>query len=264
MKSFKDFLLTEAATPKKTIKAYKLFRTLKTKPGQLFPLFIGKSRNTPKGKWLTAKFIPTEGFKDRPGWHVGLKPIAPHLMKKDGTMQPGRVWAEVEIPNDVDWQSIVAKMPGKELDKEVPIGGYYNFKRPKYQGSIWMIAGALKITKVLTSKEVTSMGGQAYPEDKTTPKQENEKESFKEYLSEELLAENIKIVAALKKMIDIVKKSSEKTALRKIHARADELDANKVIMFTDGEKKTLRRIASTYKDPRMAEFEQLKKLFNHT
>ena len=133
----------------KTVTAYKLFRTLKTRPGELFPLFIGKSKAVPVGEWIDAEYIPTKGFAHRPGWHVGTEPNAPHLMKKDGTMQAGRVWAEVEISAEVDWQSVADQSPTKDIRDRVPTNGCYVFKRPTHQGGAWMIAGSMRVNKIL-------------------------------------------------------------------------------------------------------------------
>lgn len=140
--------------PKKTVRAYKLFRTLKTKPGKLFPLFIGKNESVPVGEWISAKFIPTQGFAERPGWHAGILPNAPHLLRKDGTMPSDRVWAEVEIPADVDWQSRADSTATGDIQSEVPAGGNYKFKRPGLQGGSWIIGGALKVNRVLSQLEV--------------------------------------------------------------------------------------------------------------
>ena len=60
----------EFKEPQKTIKAYKMFRTLKSRPGEIFPLFIGKTKPTPIGKWIPAEFLPTTGYAQRPGWHA--------------------------------------------------------------------------------------------------------------------------------------------------------------------------------------------------
>lgn len=144
-------------SPTKTLRAYKLFRTLKSRPGELFPLFIGKARSTPVGQWVPAEFIPTPGFAQRPGWHVGRLPMASHLMSKDGSMQDGRVWAEVEVPADVDWQPEADKARTKDIQNRVPEGGFYRFKRPANQGGEWLIAGAIKVNRVLTSEEVGSI-----------------------------------------------------------------------------------------------------------
>jgi hypothetical protein len=147
--------------PQKTVKAYKLFRTLKSRPGELFPLFIGKNESVPVGEWMPAKFIPTKGFAERPGWHAGVLPNAPHLLSKDGTMAPDRVWAEVEIPADADWQSRADATPTGDIKSEVPAGGYYTFKRPGLQGGSWIIGGALKVNRILSQPEVDKIMSEA-------------------------------------------------------------------------------------------------------
>lgn len=160
---------TESWPPKKTIKVYKIFNIKQKQKGKIFPMFIGKNKETQIGVWLEGEKIPTKGFQDRPGWHSGiLKPFAPHLMKKDGTMPQTRVWAEVLIPDDVNWQKVANKTAKGDIRGEVPYGGHYRWKRPANQGGVWMIAGAVKVNKILTPKEVEKLGGlkvkQAYPE----------------------------------------------------------------------------------------------------
>jgi hypothetical protein len=144
-------------SPKKTKKSYKLFRTLKTKTG-LYPLFIGKTKETEQGKWIEAEFLSTKGFADRPGWHSGILPIAPHLRQKStGKISPDRVWAEIEIPDDVDWQQIADKSRTRDIRNEVPKDGSYKFKTNKMQGGAWNISGAIKINKVLSDTEVNTL-----------------------------------------------------------------------------------------------------------
>ncbi len=137
----------------KTVTCYKLFRTLKTREG-LYPLFIGKSKPTPVGAWVPAEHIPTKGYAERPGWHAGRLPLAPHLMRKDGTMQEGRVWAEVEMPADKDWQTIADECPTKDIRDRVPTGGHYRFRTNKIQGGEWIIGGAIRVRRVLAATEV--------------------------------------------------------------------------------------------------------------
>lgn len=148
-----------AKSPSKTVKAYKLFRTLRGRPGELFPLFIDKSSPVPVGEWIEAEYHPTKGFAQRPGWHVGRAPQAAHLMKKDGSLPSDRVWAEVEIPADVDWQPIADQSKTKDITGETPAGGFYRFKRPFNQGGEWLIAGALKVNRLLTVDEVENFNG---------------------------------------------------------------------------------------------------------
>jgi hypothetical protein len=135
----------------KTLKVYKLF-TIKN--NKLYPLFIGKKKSLPMNEWLQAEYIPTKGFAHRPGWHTGRLPIADHLLKKDGTMAKNRVWVEVEIKADVDWQSVADSNKTRDIPNTVPANGYYVFKRPKSQGGEWLIAGDMKINRILDDVEV--------------------------------------------------------------------------------------------------------------
>ncbi len=143
--------------PKKTVTVYKLFGTRKSQPGKIFPLFIGAKVPTPMGEWIQAKNIPTKGFSNRPGWHVGMAPRADHLLTKEGKTAEGRVWAEAEIPADVDWQTRADASPTKDIRDEVPTGGHYSFRRPARQGGEWKIAGAIKVNRILTPEEVDAI-----------------------------------------------------------------------------------------------------------
>lgn len=54
------------------MKAYKLLRKLKD--GNLYPLFINKTIQTPFNVWMQAKCYPTKGFAVRKGWHCCFQP----------------------------------------------------------------------------------------------------------------------------------------------------------------------------------------------
>jgi len=97
------------------MKAYKLVRKLSD--GSLSPLFINKKSITPIGEWLLAESHPTNGYKERKGWHCTLQPRAPHLSTD------GRVWVEVEV-DDFEY-----------------------FKRPESQGGTWVLAQKMKVIK---------------------------------------------------------------------------------------------------------------------
>jgi len=154
---------TKFTPPKKTIKAYKLF---KKRGNALYPLFIGKNTPTPIGEWIPASHIPTKGFAERPGWHAGVLPMAPHLRTKANKIAPDRVWAEVEIPADINWQDQADKSRTRDIRDQVPANGYYRFKTNKMQGGAWIIGGALKIDRVLSDDEVSKILLNAgYPED---------------------------------------------------------------------------------------------------
>lgn len=135
------------------MKAYKLFRTLKTKPG-IFPLFIGKTKATPMNEWIDAEFIPTKGFAQRPGWHAGVLPIAPHLRDKNNKRQVSRVWCEIEVSDEINYQEIADNSPTRDIREAIPENGFYRFKTNKMQGGAWIIAGAIKVNKVLSNDEI--------------------------------------------------------------------------------------------------------------
>ena len=52
----------------KTGYGYKLFEM--DMDGKLYPLFIGKNKETKIGEWIPAENLPTKGFAERPGWHL--------------------------------------------------------------------------------------------------------------------------------------------------------------------------------------------------
>lgn len=109
--------------------AYKLFRTLKTKPG-LYPLFIGKTKETVLNEWIPAENIPTKGYAARHGWHCGVLPIAPHLRTKQDKRAENRVWCRVEVKD------------------------YYEFKTSKMQGKAWIIGQGLKVLEVMDNQDI--------------------------------------------------------------------------------------------------------------
>ena len=179
--------------PIQTVKAFKMFR--KDKDGNLHPLFVkmGDKQPLPIGKWVDAEageLNPKTGkvksslgdLAYRPGFHAGDTPSATHIGGKvdpvtgervKGSMKPNireenQVWAEVEMPADVDWQSIAdarAVMTKKgtpdpktaHITDEVPYGGYYRYKtNPNMQGN-WLISGQMKINRVLDDDEVRAI-----------------------------------------------------------------------------------------------------------
>jgi hypothetical protein len=173
-------LLPKEIWPKKTVKAYKLFRN---KNGKLYPLYVKSNDVLPIGKWIEAeegdKNVKTGKVKSklgdlayRPGFHSGDMPIATHIGgKSQGTKQKkpdyrpdNQVWAEVLVPADVDWQAEAnrrAKRTKKgkiiprtaQIDDQIPKGGYYKYKTNANMTGSWLISGAVKILRVLSDKE---------------------------------------------------------------------------------------------------------------
>lgn len=141
--------------PKRTVTAYKLFR--RGRDGGLYPLFIGAKKAVPVGQWVAAEHIPTKGFAERPGWHAGVLPTAPHLRTKQNRRAPDRVWAEVEMPADRDWQGEADASRTRDIRDRVPDGGFYRFRTNKMQGGAWLIGGALKVNRVLSDADVAAI-----------------------------------------------------------------------------------------------------------
>ena len=136
---------------------YKLFE--QRDDGRLFPLFIGKTQETPVNEWVPAEIIMDhKGFAHRPGWHIGATmPSAPWLMSADGTYKSQRgkrferVWCEVEYVADIDYTDEVLKLPKKCFTDRLPDGGFYKFRESGNR--LWIIADRIKVTKVLSEYE---------------------------------------------------------------------------------------------------------------
>lgn len=145
---------------------YKLFEM--RDDGALFPLFIGKTKETPMNEWVPAEIIDYHpSFAHRPGWHLGaLIPSAPWLMSADGAYKSQRgkrfkrVWCEVEYVADIDYTDIVAQLPKKCFTDRLPNNGFYTFRESGNR--LWIIADRIKITRILTEEErmeiLNSMG----------------------------------------------------------------------------------------------------------
>jgi hypothetical protein len=166
--------------PKQTVKAYKLFRVDERRPGELFPLFVDANTPVKMGEWVDAKEGEMVNGKVkskigqlayRPGWHAGDLPIATHIGEKShpNLTAPDRrpsnhAWAEVEMPNDVDWQSIANErgtnaqgrvVPVKaHITDQIPHGGHYRYKTNPNMTGNWLIGGSMKVNRVLTDAEV--------------------------------------------------------------------------------------------------------------
>jgi len=176
-----------AKEPKSTVKAYKLFRVHKDHPGKLFPLFVDANTPVEMNKWVDAKEGEMKGNKVkskigdlayRPGWHAGDLPIATHIGEKSDPSKtaPDRrpanhAWAEVEMPNDVDWQSEATKrgtnaqgkfVPVKaHITDQIPKGGHYRYKTNPNMTGNWLIGGSMKVNKVLSDAEVDRINKKA-------------------------------------------------------------------------------------------------------
>lgn len=177
--------------PKNTVTAYKLFRVNPKHPGKLFPLFVDADKPVPFGEWVDATagaFDPKDPQRVksklgplayRPGWHAGRVPVATHIGLKNAKedkapsyRNPDYVWAEVTMPNDVDWQAEAERRAKRDkagkiipltahITDRVPAGGYYSYKTNSNMTGEWMIGGAMKVNRVLTDAEVEKVNAAA-------------------------------------------------------------------------------------------------------
>ena len=138
----------------KTGIGYKLFEM--NQEGKLFPLFIGKTKETKMNEWLHAEHIPCKGFSVRSGWHIGTIPSAPWLMSADGTYKSQRskywkrVWCEVEYNTNYDYTDNALKQK-KKCFEHCPENGYYLFR--EVGDRIWVITSDIKVNKILDENE---------------------------------------------------------------------------------------------------------------
>jgi len=214
----------EMEPPKKTVKAYKLFRVHKKHPGKLFPLFVNADKPVEMDKWQQAEIGEMAGKKVkskigplafRPGWHAGDLPIATHIGEKDEEQKmeqarirelrnkavkkhgdkklanqtypypewtnaprlrnPNHVWAEVDMPNDVNWQKEAEKRgmnaQGRLIAKnahitdQIPHGGHYRYKTNSNMKGNWLIGGGMKVNRILSDDEVKAINKAAGAKD---------------------------------------------------------------------------------------------------
>lgn len=172
----------------KTAIGYKLFRVSKRYPGKLFPLYVNANMEIPIGEWIMA--APGERLENgkvksklgplrfRPGFHINdIAPYVSHIGQKvDGKityMRPDTVWAEVEYQTDIDYCE-EAKANGvmdsgkfnyikADLDY-IPVHGFYRYKTSPMMTGEWIIAGEMKVLRVLDDQEVKQICEAAHSE----------------------------------------------------------------------------------------------------
>jgi hypothetical protein len=57
----------------------------------------------------------------------------------------------------VDWQRVADQSRTGDIRDRVPTAGHYRFNTSKLQGGAWIIGGAVRVEKVLTDDEVSSI-----------------------------------------------------------------------------------------------------------
>lgn len=227
--SARDFKPMEP--PVKTVTAYKLFRANSRRPDEIFPLFVDADMSVPMGEWIEATDayhftadnglpytpartgsrikIPNDDIRRelfergrisrpdaefvtavayRPGWHASDLPYTTHLTEKN------RVWAEVEMAADVDWQeranANAQRLKNGEMDPstaqitdQVPLGGFYRYKTNPNMTGEWMISGGMRVNRVLSDQEVRDINRNAEPAREYSARQINTPE-FKRWFGD--------------------------------------------------------------------------------
>lgn len=158
---------------------YKLFRVKRSAPGQLFPLYVLADQPVPIGVWLPAE----EGLRTRdgkvksrigdltfrPGWHLSDIPLAIHIgIKENGKityMHDNEIWCECEYSGGIDYQPVADALgtrdgvlyPKEAMLQEIPVNGFYRYKtNPQMLGN-WIIAGSIKVCRILHDSEVAAL-----------------------------------------------------------------------------------------------------------
>jgi len=98
---------------------------------------------------------------------------------------PNHIWAEVEMPNDVNWQSEATKRGTNDQGKliasqahitdQLPLGGHYRYKTNSNMLGNWLIGGSMKVNRILHDKEVEAINKAAGAADLPRAKAMNQK-----------------------------------------------------------------------------------------
>ena len=98
---------------------------------------------------------------------------------------PNHIWAEVEMPDDVNWQSEATKRGYNDQGKliasqahitdQLPLGGHYRYKTNSNMLGNWLIGGSMKVKRILHDKEVEAINKAAGAADLPRAKAMNQK-----------------------------------------------------------------------------------------
>lgn len=154
---------------------YKLF---KIKQNKLYPLYVLADKEIPIGEWIEAECGELQengkvkaklgnGLCFRPGFHLADIPYAAHIGKKSDNgellMRNDSVWCEVEYSDEINYQEEAYANGTNKLGKiifvksylkEIPKNGYYRYKTNPNMYEDWIICGAIKVLRILSSEEV--------------------------------------------------------------------------------------------------------------
>ena len=164
---------------------YKLLRIKKAHGVvKLYPLYVLANKETPVGVWLDAEDGPVSekgkvksrlgDLAYRPGWHINDKiPYVEHIYSlHDGQkyMRDDCVWCEVEYHDGINYQpeanACGINKKGKLIKQYaflsyIPQNGYYKYKTSPSMYGEWIIAGEMKINRVMSDQEVKKLCNEA-------------------------------------------------------------------------------------------------------
>ncbi|HCW22834.1 MAG TPA: hypothetical protein DGX96_03960 [Lachnospiraceae bacterium] len=149
------------------------YKLLKMKDGNLYPLYVDTKTRIPIGVWVDAKEgerLPNGKVKSRlgplqfrPGWHLSEIPLAVHIgIKENGVirfMHDDEVWCECEYSDEINYQPVVEKNGRgyRAMMTSIPVRGYYRFKTSPQMLGKWIIAGSMKINRILSDEEAAKI-----------------------------------------------------------------------------------------------------------
>ena len=158
---------------------YKLFRVKKSAPGRLFPLYVLADKPVEIGVWLLAEEGPRKengkvrskigDLAFRPGWHLSEIPLAIHIgIKEAGVikyMHDDEVWCECEYSDEIDYQPEADARgmrggvfhPKDAMLREIPVNGFYRYKTSPQMLGKWIIAGGMKVLRILSDEKATEL-----------------------------------------------------------------------------------------------------------
>lgn len=161
---------------------YKLFRTKKSEPEKLSPLFVDANTEIPIGEWIDAKCgEQTNNGKVksllgalcyRPGWHLNADiPHVTHIGIKGESgnieyLNPDHIWCEVEYSTEINYQDEAnfngtnkkgIIIPKNAYLTHIPTNGYYRYKTNPNMFGEWIIAGSIKVNRIISDNEVTEI-----------------------------------------------------------------------------------------------------------
>ena len=74
-------------------------------------------------------------------------------------MHDDEVWCECEYSDGIDYQQVVEKNGTgyRAMMSEIPVNGFYRFKASPQMLGRWIIAGSMKINRILTDEEAAGI-----------------------------------------------------------------------------------------------------------